>query len=75
MEFHFNFFNFTPIDIASINGHDSIVSLLIEAGANFNPKKRGADSPLIYAIQESQIQIVEILLYNQVNINHSNGKI
>lgn len=73
MEFYFKYFDFSPIDLASINGHDDIVSFLIENGADFNPNKKGANSPLLYAIQENQNKVVDVLISHHANINHSNG--
>ncbi len=76
----------TPLHVASSNGHEAVVSILLENGADVNAKNNDGSTPLHYAIQfgasgnghESVVScfgnenIVSLLLENGANVNAKN---
>ena len=52
----------TALIMASANGHDHIVDLLLNAGADPNLKDDDGNTPLIIASQEGHTEIVKLLL-------------
>jgi len=67
--------NYTPLLIASKNGNEKIVSLLLEKKANINYKtKNNQETALILAAANGHLSVVKILLENGADINiKSNG--
>lgn len=68
------FFNYSPIELACLYDHSSIIPILIENGAKFNPKRK-VNSPLLLAIRKEHIGCVQELLKHGADVNHSNGQI
>jgi len=54
----------TPIMIASAEGHEEIVSILIQAGANVNAKNELGKTSLIFPAHYGYFSIAEMLLEN-----------
>ena len=50
-----------PIHIATLNGHDAIVTLLIEAGADIHARGENGRTPLHHAVQINRLIIVRLL--------------
>lgn len=62
-------FGLTPLMLASRNGANDIVGLLLRAGARINVRDIGGNSPLIFAVKEGHIDIVQQLLEAGANAN------
>jgi ankyrin repeat protein len=62
----------TPLCLASWKRHDSIVSLLLENGANVNVKDEDGCTPLHFASMEGQDAVVSLLLENGADVNAKN---
>lgn len=52
----------TPLQCASLNGHDDIVELLIKSGCNIHCNNQDGDSPLLDAVENGHLGIVKQLL-------------
>ena len=52
----------TPLMIATIRGHISIVEFLIGNGANLNDKDKTGKTPFIYACWQEKVEIVNLYL-------------
>lgn len=65
----------TPIDCAAYRGHDKVVKVLIDAGADVNPADKQPTTPLHLAAQEGHLNVVRVLLDNHANVSKcSNGQ-
>ncbi|XP_051548331.1 ankyrin repeat domain-containing protein 27-like isoform X2 [Myxocyprinus asiaticus] len=53
---------FTPLHVAALHGHTTLVSLLTRHGANINARNNQSATPLHLACQNSHIQVVSALL-------------
>ena len=60
---------YTPLHIASSNGHLQCVKILIEAGADVNSKNIFEKTPLHYASIKNNASIVSILLEKGANVD------
>ena len=60
----------TPLHVASHEGHDEIVQLLFNHGADANRPDNGSWTPLHLASWEGHEHIVRLLLDYGVNVNH-----
>lgn len=76
MSNHFNFIIFnvykdaaTPLFIASQNGHDNIVKMLLQSGADVNITRTDGASPLWIASQMGFDHIVKTLCRKGANID------
>jgi ankyrin repeat protein len=61
----------TALHYACIRGYDTIVTMLINAGANPNIANKKGITPLMYAIREHQFPIAIQLLNHGVEIEHT----
>jgi hypothetical protein len=52
----------TPLQCASLNGHDDIVQLLLKHKCNVNCKNDLGDSPLLDAVENGHLEVVKLLL-------------
>jgi Ca2+-binding EF-hand superfamily protein len=52
----------TALHYACYQGHENLVSLLLEAGASVNATNNHGFTPLFYAAQQEHLEIVEMLL-------------
>ncbi|KAK1162097.1 ankyrin repeat domain-containing protein 27-like isoform X1 [Acipenser oxyrinchus oxyrinchus] len=60
---------FTPLHVAALHGHASLVSLLIGNGANINAQNTQSATPLHLACQNSHLQVVTSLLECNAKLN------
>ena len=61
----------SPLYIASYQGHNDVVRVLLEAGADPNQLGKDSTSPLYIASQEGYANIVEMLAERGADINAS----
>ncbi|KAI0396923.1 hypothetical protein F5Y17DRAFT_44559 [Xylariaceae sp. FL0594] len=57
----------TPLQVASLNGHEDIVKLLIEAGCNLDCRNSDKETPLLDAVENGHLGVVKLLLKAGVN--------
>ncbi|KAI1467228.1 uncharacterized protein F4812DRAFT_451527 [Daldinia caldariorum] len=57
----------TPLQVASLNGHEQIVQLLIDAGCNLDCRNSDKETPLLDAVENGHLGVVKILLKAGVN--------
>lgn len=57
----------TPLQVASLNGHEDIVQLLIEAGCNLECRNSDKETPLLDAVENGHLAVVKLLLKAGVN--------
>lgn len=57
----------TPMDCAAAKGHSTLVSILLNAGADVDPTDKLKVTPLQLAAQEGHLNVVNILLENSAN--------
>ncbi|KAI0145671.1 ankyrin [Hypoxylon sp. NC0597] len=57
----------TPLQIASLNGHEQIVQLLIDAGCNLDCRNSDKETPLLDAVENGHLGVVKLLLKAGVN--------
>jgi ankyrin repeat protein len=60
---------FTPIHLASANGHVKVVKLLIEGGAELNARNQDGATPMIKAVQGKHLEVVEMLIREGADVN------
>lgn len=65
--------NMTSLILASSLGSEECVSLLIDAGSNVNAKDDDDMTPLMHACMNSHINIVNILIFFNVDVTLSNN--
>ena len=64
----------TPLDCAASRGHEKVVEVLIEAGADVNPTDKQQTTPLHLAAQEGHLNVVQTLLEYNADVGKcSNG--
>ncbi|XP_065684828.1 uncharacterized protein LOC101234786 isoform X2 [Hydra vulgaris] len=59
----------TPLHLASIYGHTSVVEILIKSGINRDGRNKVDKAPLHFACQHGHFEIVKLLVDNGANIN------
>ena len=66
----------TPIQSAAAAGHDKVVTMLLEYGANPNVREQGGYTPLHAAAQNGDEEMIRILLFGgaDLTIASNNGK-
>lgn len=57
----------TPLQVASLNGHENIVELLIGAGCNLDCRNSDKETPLLDAVENGHLGVVKLLLKAGVN--------
>ncbi|KAJ8132792.1 hypothetical protein O1611_g829 [Lasiodiplodia mahajangana] len=57
----------TPLQIASLNGHEDIIQLLIDAGCNLDCRNSDKETPLLDAVENGHLGVVKLLLKAGVN--------
>lgn len=57
----------TPLQVASLNGHEQIVQLLIDAGCNLDCRNSDKETPLLDAVENGHLAVVKLLLKAGVN--------
>ncbi len=57
---------------ASEQGHDKVVKILLEYGADINFENNDNETALSYAFEEENIEVIKILLNNKAEINYKN---
>ncbi|TLD12600.1 uncharacterized protein PgNI_03151 [Pyricularia grisea] len=62
----------TPLQIASLNGFDSIVKLLIDAGCQLDCVNNDKDTPLLDAVENRHAKVVKLLLEAGLNPRKAN---
>lgn len=63
----------TPLQIASINGCEDIVKLLIEAGCSLDCVNYDKDTPLLDAVDNGHLDVIKLLLAAGVNPRKANA--
>ncbi|KAI0538723.1 hypothetical protein GGR58DRAFT_467145 [Xylaria digitata] len=64
----------TPLQIASLNGHEDIVQLLIESGCNLDCRNIDKETPLLDAVENGHIGVVKLLLKAGVDPREANAE-
>ena len=60
---------FSSLNMASLNGHDKIVKLLIDKKADINSKTDKGKNSLHLASIEGHFEVVKLLVFNDIDIN------
>ncbi|KAI4597038.1 Set3 complex subunit with deacetylase activity, meiotic-specific repressor of sporulation proteins [Pestalotiopsis sp. 9143b] len=64
----------TPLQVASLNGHEDVVELLIGAGCNLECRNDVKDTPLLDAVENGHFGVVKLLLAAGVNPRKANAE-
>ncbi|ETS85755.1 hypothetical protein PFICI_03780 [Pestalotiopsis fici W106-1] len=64
----------TPLQVASLNGHEDVVELLIGAGCNLECRNDVKDTPLLDAVENGHLGVVKLLLAAGVNPRKANAE-
>jgi ankyrin repeat protein len=69
-------FGYPPLFAATKTGNEPVVTILINAGAQINPRDLHANTPLIKAAYENYYAVAHALIVNgaQINAQNSTGK-
>lgn len=65
---HRNVKSWTPINCAAHSGHEKVIRVLIDAGADVNPTDKQHATPLHLAAQEGHLNVVKVLLDYQADV-------
>jgi ankyrin repeat protein len=63
----------TPLYVASENGHEGIVSVLLNNDADVNICRSKGSTPLFVACMEGHELVVKLLLNNYANVNQKHS--
>ena len=58
----------TPMDCAAFSGHEKVIEVLIDAGADVNPTDKLQITPLHLAAQAGHLNVVKVLLENDADV-------
>jgi len=61
----------TPLCLAVRKGHEEVVKLLLESGANVNAQDETGEPPIFHAVQNVDLKITKLLLTNKANIKNN----
>lgn len=64
----------TPLQIASLEGFTDVVRFLLESGAEVDTRNIDLDTPLIDAVENGHLAVVELLLKHGANPRLANAK-
>ncbi|KAF2969664.1 hypothetical protein GQX73_g3944 [Xylaria multiplex] len=64
----------TPLQVASLNGHENIVRLLIEAGCKLDCRNHSMETPLLDAVENGHLEVVKLLLEAYVDPRVANAE-
>lgn len=64
----------TPLQIASLEGFETMVEFLLLAGAEVNARNVDKDTPLIDAVENGHIEVIKLLLKHGANPRMGNAK-
>lgn len=68
-----NFYNYTPIHIAAMEGNKDIVDMLLVKGAHIDDNAYNNRTPLHMAVIKDQKEMIELLLVKGANIEATNN--
>jgi ankyrin repeat protein len=62
----------TPLQIATMQGHQSVVELLLASGANVNARATNGSTPLLLAAGKTNLALVKLLLAKGADVTATN---
>jgi ankyrin repeat protein len=67
------FYNQTPLSYAAQHGHEAVVKLLLEKGADVECRSNGSATPLFWAVETGREAVVKLLLEKGANMESTEG--
>ncbi|KAH9491361.1 hypothetical protein Btru_031331 [Bulinus truncatus] len=65
--------SYTPLMIASMNGHSDAVKRLIDSGADVNAEDTNGRTSLFFAIHGGKMDIIQMIIQSHVDVNKSDN--
>lgn len=65
--------NQMPLHLAAMNGLPVVSEVLIKAGASINAINKIGQTPLIYAIIEEHVPVIDLLISSGADVNYGNN--
>ena len=62
----------SPLYFAAVNGHDVVVKVLLDKGADVNQGNNSGSSPLYHASNNGHVAVVKVLLDKGADVNQGN---